>query len=312
MRTVFLGSSSFAVEILKALHDSPHRPSLVIAPPDRPKGRGRKLAAPPAAEAARELDLALIQTPNVNGESELAEIASHEPEAIGVCEFGQLIREPLLSRYLILNVHPSLLPRWRGAAPIERALMEGDTETGVTIFQIGEGLDSGPIALHRAEQVLREDTRGTLSARLARLGGELLVEALDRADKGELELTEQTEEGATYAHKLQAEERRLDPTRPAAELERIVRALTPSVGAHLALPSGERLGVSAARAEAGSGQPGNAALSPGELRAVDGCLFLGTSQGVLELIEVQPPGKRPMAVADFLRGHALPARVDHS
>jgi methionyl-tRNA formyltransferase len=310
MRTVFLGSSAFAVEILKALHDSPHGPSLVVAPPDRPKGRGRKVAASPAAEAAHELELALLQTPNVNGESELTEIASHEPEAICVCEFGQLIKEPLLSRNLILNVHPSLLPRWRGAAPIERALMAGDTETGVTIFQIGEGLDSGPIALHRGEQVLQDDTAGTLSARLARLGGELLVETLDSAEKGELELTEQTEEGATYAHKIQAEERRIDPAQPAVELERIVRALTPDVGAHLALPGGERLGVSAAIAEAVSGQSENAALAPGELRAVDGRLFLGTSQGVLELIEVQPPGKRPMAVADFLRGHALPARVD--
>jgi methionyl-tRNA formyltransferase len=305
MRTVFLGSSSFAVEILKALEDSPHRPSLVVTPPDRPKGRGRKVAAPPAAEAARELELALLQTANVNGESELAEIAGHEPEAIGVCEFGQLIKEPLLSRYLILNVHPSLLPRWRGAAPIERALMAGDSETGVTIFEICEGLDSGPIALSRGEPVLRDDSAGTLSARLARLGGELLVEALDKAAKGELALTEQTEEGVTYAHKIQAEERRLDPARPAAELERIVRALMPHIGTYIALPSGERLGVT----KATSSDPDSNAVGPGELRAVDGHLFLGSSQGALELIQVQPPGKRPMAAADYLRGHTPPARV---
>jgi methionyl-tRNA formyltransferase len=306
MRTVFLGSSSFAVEILKALFHSPHRPSLVVTPPDRPRGRGRKVAAPAAAAAARELELALLQAPNVNGEPELSEIASHEPEAICVCEFGQLIKEPLLSRYLILNVHPSLLPRWRGAAPIERALMAGDSETGVTIFQIGEGLDSGPIALRRAEQVLPDDTAGTLSARLARLGGELLVETLDAVEEGTLELVEQTEEGATYAHKIQAEDRRLDPARPAAELERIVRALTPH--AHLELPGGERLGVTEARA-AMSSESGSDAVAQGELRAVDGRAYLGSSQGVLELIEVQPPGRRPMAVADFLRGHSLPPRV---
>jgi methionyl-tRNA formyltransferase len=310
LRTVFLGSSSFAVEILKALHDSPHRPSLVVTPPDRPKGRGRKVAAPPAADAARELGLAVLQTPNVNGEPELAEIVGHEPEAIGVCEFGQLIKDPLLSRYLILIVHPSLLPRWRGAAPIERALMAGDSETGVTIFQIGEGLDSGPIALRRAEPVRQDDTAGTLAARLARVGGELLVEAFDDADKGKLELTEQTEEGTTYAHKIGAEERRLDPRRSAVELERVIRALTPQVGAHLLLPGGGRLGVTAARYEQAPSQAGE--VGEGELRTADGRLFLGTAQGTLELIEVQAPGKRPMAAADYLRGHTLPARTDAS
>ena len=148
----------------------------------------------------------------------------------------------------MLNVHPSLLPRWRGAAPIERALMAGDTVTGVTIFQITAGLDSGPIALLRHEPIRPDDTAGTLAARLAPLGAHLLVEALDGHEAGALELTEQPEEGVTYADKIDPAERRLDPGRPAEELERVVRALTPAIGAYLELEGGERLGVSAARA----------------------------------------------------------------
>lgn len=303
MRTVFLGSSAFAVEVLKALAVSPHRPTLVVAPPDRPRGRGRKLGPPPAAVAAGELGLALFQTANVNEQQALEAIARHDPEVLCVCEFGQLIKEPLLSRYLILNVHPSLLPRWRGAAPIERALIAGDSETGVTIFKIVEGLDSGPVALSAAESIRPDDTAGSLSARLARLGGELLVEALDRAQQGTLELAEQSEEGATYAAKVAPEERRLDPARPAVELERIVRALTPHVGAYLALEGGERLGVSGAeRAEA--------ELEPGQLRVLDGRLLIGCAEGALELTEVRPPGKRTMSAAEFLRGYKLPASAE--
>jgi methionyl-tRNA formyltransferase len=308
MRTAFLGSSSFAVEVLKTLAESPHRPAVVVTPPDRPKGRGRKLSPPPAAQAARELGLELLQTSNVNAEDELAAVASHDPQVICVCEFGQLIKEPLLSSYLLLNVHPSLLPRWRGAAPIERALMAGDTETGVTIFRIEAGLDSGPIAHAAPEPILPEDTAGTLSARLARLGGRLLLEALDRAEAGTLELSEQSEQGATYAHKIQAEERQLDPARPAIELERAVRALAPHIGAYLALPGGERLGISEARAIAAdvgrSEHPKPGAFVPSGSR-----LLLACSEGMLELTEVQPAGKRPMAASDFLRGHSLPPRT---
>jgi methionyl-tRNA formyltransferase len=302
MRTVYLGSSVFAVEVLQALVDSRHRPALVVTPPDRPKGRGRKVAAPPAAEAARKLGLELLQTANVNEDEALTAIERCGPEAVCVCEFGQLIREPLLSRYLILNVHPSLLPRWRGAAPIERALMAGDAETGVTIFKITEGLDCGPIALAASEPIQPGDSAGTLSARLAPLASTLLVEALDRAQEGSLELVEQGDEGVTYANKIDPSERRLDPQRPAIELERKVRALTPHIGAYLALEGGGSLGVLAGRAT-------DEALAPGELRSSDGRVLVGCSEGALELLEVRPPGKRTMSAAEYLRGHRLPARA---
>jgi methionyl-tRNA formyltransferase len=243
----------------------------------------------------------LLQTASVNGEEELAAIAAHQPEVICVCEFGQLIKEPLLSQYLMLNVHPSLLPRWRGAAPIERALMAGDPTTGVTIFRLVEGLDSGPMALSAPEQVQPNDTAGTLSARLAPLGATVLIEALDRAEQKNLELTEQPEEGATYAHKIEPGDRQLDPARPAVELERVVRALTPHIGAHVTLPGGQPLRVWSSQVAGSEGKR----PEPGQLRAIDGRLLFGTSDGALELIEVQPPGKRQMPAAAFLRGHSL-------
>jgi methionyl-tRNA formyltransferase len=199
-------------------------------------------------------------------------------------------------------VHPSLVPRWRGAAPIERALMAGDTETGVTLFRVVAELDAGPIALARAETIAPGETYGTLAPRLARVGGELLVEALDRMEAGALELRQQGEEGLTYAHKIDPSERRLDPNRPAAELERAVRALTPHVGAYLETEEGERLRIEAARAVP-------ADLPPGEVRSDGDRLLLGCASDALELLEVRPPGKRTMPASAYLRGHGPPARA---
>ena len=249
------------------------------------------------AEAARELGIELFQTPDVNSEDARAAIEAVEPEAIAVCQFGQLIKEPLLS-HLMLNVHTSLLPRWRGAAPIERALMAGDEQTGVTIFRIAAGLDSGPIAIAQAEPIRPDDTAGTLAERLAALGGELLVAVLDMAEAGRLELTEQSDEGATYAGKVDPGERRLDPGLSATELERQVRALSPAIGAYVEQGDGERLGVSAARLTPED-------VAAGELVAQGGRLLLGTGDGALELLEVTPPGRRPMDAAAYLRGHRM-------
>jgi methionyl-tRNA formyltransferase len=302
VRTVYLGTSTFAVDVLAALAVSPHRPALVLTPPDRARGRGRKVSPPPVALAARDLGLELHQTESVNDERSLEQIEKASPEAICVCQFGQIIREPLLSMQPMLNVHPSLLPRWRGAAPIERALMAGDTVTGVTIFQVSAGLDSGPIALVRHEQIRPDDTAGTLAGRLAPLGARLLVEALDAAEAGALELTEQPDDGATYADKIDPAERQLDPARAAPELERLVRALSPAVGAYLQLEDGERLGVEAARVS-------DLAVGTGELAAQDGRLFLGAGDRALELLEVKPAGKRAMAAGDYLRGHSVPSRA---
>ena len=145
MQTVFLGTSEFAAAVLRRLAESPYRPELVVTRPDRPRGRGRKLSAPPVADTARELGIDLDQPASVNDDSARARIARARPGVVCVCAFGALIKDPLLSEYEMLNVHPSLLPRWRGAAPIERAMIAGDERTGVSIMRVTAGLDSGPV-----------------------------------------------------------------------------------------------------------------------------------------------------------------------
>jgi methionyl-tRNA formyltransferase len=291
VRTVYLGTSEFAAAVLRGLAGSRHRPALVVTRPDRPRGRGRRLAAPPVADVARELGIALEQPASVNDESALATIDAARPEAVCVCAFGALITEPLLSRYELLNVHPSLLPRWRGAAPIERAIMAGDGKTGVSIMRLAAGLDSGPVCAQESEPIRPEDTYGSLAARLEDLGTGLLVRTLDTTPP----CVEQDEAGVTYAAKLEASDRRLDPSRPAAELERTVRALTPHVGAYVLLEDDDRLAVSAARV-LGEGPP------PGVVSFEGPRPVLGCAEGALELLVVQPPGRRPMSGEDYLRG----------
>jgi methionyl-tRNA formyltransferase len=270
VRTVYLGTSAFAAAVLRRLYDSPHRPALVVTRPDSPQGRGRKLTPPPTAIAAGELGIDVYQPASVNSDEALARIAEAEPQALCVCAFGALIKEPLLSLHPILNVHPSLLPRWRGAAPIERAILAGDRETGVSIMRLTAGLDSGPLCLQERVAIDPQEDYGSVAGRLEALGGDLLVRALDEQP----DCAEQDEAGVTYAEKLTPEDRRLDPSQSAEQQARRVRALSPHIGAYLEQPDGSRLGV-------------------WEARAVD---------GRLELITVQPPGKRPMAFADYERG----------
>ncbi|HEV2727000.1 MAG TPA: methionyl-tRNA formyltransferase [Solirubrobacterales bacterium] len=299
MRTAYLGTSDFAATVLRRLADSPHRPSLVVTPPDRRQGRGRKVKPPPTALAARELELDLLQAENVNDEVALERIRAASPQAVVVCAFGQLIREPLLSEFPMLNVHPSLLPRWRGAAPIERAMMAQDPTTGVCVMRLTAGLDSGPVALVEELPIDPEEDFDSLAGKLAEVGGDLLVRSLDLLAEGALEFTEQDEDGVTYAEKVDSAERRLDPERPAGELAAKVRALNPHVGTYLELAGEDRLGVRRARAVEGE-------LEPGRLTGLDGALLLGCGEGILQLDEVQPPGGKPMSAAAYLRGHPLP------
>jgi methionyl-tRNA formyltransferase len=324
VRTAYLGTSDFAATVLRRLAESAHAPALVVTPPDRRKGRGRRELPPPAAELAAELGLDLLQTENVNEAGALERIRAARPEAVVVCAFGQLIREPLLSELPMLNVHPSLLPRWRGAAPIERAIMAGDARTGVCIMRLTAGLDSGPVALREEIEIGAEEDFAELSTRLAALSGELLVRALDLQAAGELEFAEQDEVAATYAEKIETAERRLDAARPAAELAAKVRALTPHIGAYLETAEGERLGIRRAsvfleeaasdvgnseRATYGRGVTETRPVPPGEgeIAVADGQLLLGCGEGTLRLEVIQPPGGKPMPAEDYLRGHAPPA-----
>jgi methionyl-tRNA formyltransferase len=195
VRTVFLGTSEFAATVLERLagrhagsqgsRREPHRPVLVLTRPDRPAGRGRRLLSPPVADTARALGIELAQPESVNDEATRRLIASAEAEVVVVCAFGALIKEPLLSDYEMLNVHPSLLPHWRGAAPIERSIIAGDAETGVSIMRLTAGLDSGPVCLAASELIAPTDTYGSLVPRLSNTGAELLASALDAIQRGE-------------------------------------------------------------------------------------------------------------------------------
>jgi methionyl-tRNA formyltransferase len=273
LSTAYLGTSAFAAAVLERLASTDHRPALVVTRPDRAAGRGRRLTPPPVATTARALGLEVFQPESINTDEARDRVAASGADVVVVCAFGALIKEPLLSAFELLNVHPSLLPRWRGAAPVERAIMAGDEQTGVSIMRVTEGLDSGPVCLAQAEPIRPDDDYGTLAVRLQELGATLLVRALDEHPP----FVEQSEDGASYAEKITAVDRTLDPDAPAEVNVRIVRALHPHIGARLPLPDGTFLGVQRARVG---------------------------DDGSLELLEVQPPGGRPMAYADYVRGHA--------
>ncbi len=310
MSTVYLGTTEFAAKILERLAASDeHRPALVLTRPDRPRGRGRRLASPPVAETARTLGLAVEQPASVNAPETVERIARLMPDAVIVCAFGALIKEPLLSAHELLNVHPSLLPRWRGAAPIERAIMAGDERTGVSIIRLTAGLDSGPVYLAGEEPIAADDTYGSLASRLQTLGAELMIEVLERRAGGHPPPpTEQDESGVTYAEKIEPDDRLLAPSRPALELERVVRALHPHIGARVELADGSLLGVHEAALLSPSGPNGEAGAAAGRVFSRADRLLLACTPGELELRVVQPPGGRAMPAADYLRGHGLPDR----
>jgi methionyl-tRNA formyltransferase len=266
-------------------------------------GRRVTIHDPVAGAVERALDgmgrslAKLAEKGGADPEEVLARIEAAQPELATTCAYGVLIKEPLLSRYEMLNVHPSLLPRWRGAAPIERAIMAGDAETGVSIMRVTAGLDSGPVCLQATEPIRPDDDYGSLAARLRPLGGELLVHALDTRPR----YTEQDEALTTYAHKIEARDRELDHTQPPEVAERTVRALHPHIGARLRLPDGSYLGVLEARLAGETLAPAG-----GRVRTDAGRLLLDCNGGALELVRIQPPGGRPMLAGDWLRGRPDP------
>lgn len=254
------------------------------------------------AERALALGLEVLKSANVNEEGDRNRIvdASRESGWASICAFGQLIREPLLTDAPMFNVHPSLLPRWRGAAPIERAIMSGDSETGVCIMRLEAGLDSGPVAMVEKTAIAPEEDFGSLSTRLAEIGGSLLVEALARASAGEISWTPQDDDRATYAEKIEADERVIDLGQSARACHDRIRALTPHVGAWLPLEGGDRLGVVGSRVVDVPG-PG-----PGRASGEDGRLLVGCADGPLELVAVKPAGRTEMDARSYLAGYGPP------
>jgi methionyl-tRNA formyltransferase len=288
VRTAYIGTSAFAAAVLEAVSATQHRPALVITRPPQPRGRGRAVAPTPVATAAERLGIELAEPARLDDVAPA--LTALAPEALCLCAYGALVREPLLSDFEILNVHPSLLPRWRGAAPVERAIWAGDAQTGVSIMLLVAELDAGPVCAREATPISAEDSYGSVADRLAAIAGRLLIAALD----GPRPYIAQSEEGVTYAEKIDAADRILDPQRSAAELERVVRALHPHIGARLATG----LGVTRA-------QVADQIVPPDKLEVRDGRLLYGTSDAALELLRVKPPGGREMDAASFIRGHAV-------
>ena len=301
MKVAFAGTPEFAATILRTLISSEHEVGLVVSQPDPRRGRGRKSAPTPVSHLARNLGLTLRQPARI---SEVApQISEHD--ALVVAGYGQILHPDTLyaARLGAWNVHPSLLPKYRGAAPVERAIMEGERQTGVTIMRMDEGLDTGPIALQRAVEITPEMTGGELAQLLAQLGAGALVEVLSSLSTGTVELTEQDSLYASYAPKLSDGDLVIDWDREAVAVRDRIRALAPHIGARTFHPGvGGPVKIWSARIpEEGDTSP----LEAGRIRAGEGRIMVGCGGGVLEVLELQLPGSKRLAVRDFLRGNAL-------
>lgn len=298
LRLVFMGTPDFAVSSLAALIDAGHEIVCVYSQPPRPAGRGRALRASPVQAFAEQRGIETRHPETLKDAEAQRAFAELGCDAAVVAAYGLILPREILAapRLGCINVHASLLPRWRGAAPIQRAILAGDSETGVTIMRLDEGLDTGPMLLSRSLSIGDYDA-GALHDRLAALGGEAIVTALAAIADGSAVETVQTEDGVTYAAKLTPEDEPLDWSKPADALSRQIRALAPRPGAHFRL-DGERWKALAAEPAEGSGAPGE---------VLDDRLTVACGEGALRLLRVQRPGKKAMAAGDALRGRPIAA-----
>jgi methionyl-tRNA formyltransferase len=296
---VFFGTPRWAVPSLRALLESPADIAAVVTNPDKPSGRGMELAEPPVKQAAAEAGIRVLQPTKARAPEFHDAIAALNPDVAVVVAYGKILPESLLAIPPLgfVNVHFSLLPQYRGAAPVQRAIMDGVEKTGVSIMVLTEGLDEGPVLATETVEVGDDDTAGTVGDRLAEIGGRLLVKTLDAYGSGQLTPVPQDDAGATYAPKVGTEEARIDWNQAASRIHNLVRGLNPAPGAWTTL-RGNRLKVFATRRASGSG------LAPGALRGDDG-LIAGTSDGGLELVDVQLAGKRRMGGGELARGLRL-------
>ena len=297
LRVAFAGTPEFAAVALRALLTAAYKVPLVLTQPDRPAGRGMKLSPSPVKRVALEAGIAVDQPEKLRTAEQRAALAECAPDVLVVAAYGLLLPPEALSipRLGCINIHASLLPRWRGAAPIHRAIEAGDGETGITIMQMDEGLDTGAMLLRRALPITPEDTTGSLHDRLAVLGGELVVEALQRLAAGDLPATPQPAAGVTYAAKIDKAESRIDWHTPAEQIARRLRAFDPFPGLVSDL-RGTPVKFWRATPVAGSGRPGEV------LAADHGGVVVACGEGALCVTELQRPGSRRMGVEEFLRG----------
>jgi methionyl-tRNA formyltransferase len=300
LKIAYAGTPDFAATVLRGLISSPHDVGLVISQPDPRKGRGRKTIRTPVAGVALSHDITLRQPARI---SEISDELSHY-DALVVAAYGQILRPDTLyaSREGAWNVHASLLPKYRGAAPVERAIMNGETETGVTIMRMDEGLDTGPMALQRSTAIPSEMTGGELAELLAEIGAEAIVESMTSLERGNLTLLEQDSLHATYASKVTDEDKVVRWERGVREVHDLIRALAPHIGARTFHPDYEgpiKIWRSRIRDEA--------SISPeiGHIRAENGCILVNCGKGTLEVLELQIPGGRRLSARDFLLGNSL-------
>jgi methionyl-tRNA formyltransferase len=317
LRIAFAGTPEFALPALDALAGSTHQLVGVLTQPDRPAGRGRALRPSAVKQRALELKLPLAQPQRLSGEAELAPLRAWQPELIVVVAYGLLLPKAVLElpRLGCLNIHGSLLPRWRGAAPVQRAVLAGDAETGVTIMRLDQGLDTGPILAQRSLPIDTHATSAALLSQLAQLGAELLLEVIAQLAAGTAEVRAQPAEGATHAAKLAKSEALIDWNAPAAHLARLVRACNPWPVAHTLLDGeplriweAQALPARAAAAGATGAAPGVAtrAASPGSVLGLeDGRLLVACGEGVLAIGQLQCAGRRVVGAADFAHSRAL-------
>jgi methionyl-tRNA formyltransferase len=298
VRTVFIGTGEFAVPALRALAASPDAALVgVVTAPARPSGRRGELRPSPVESAAGALGVGPVLSPErLRRPHAVASVLDLSPELIVLADYGQIVPAALLDlRFGALNLHPSLLPRHRGAAPVPATIVRGDARTGVALMRMDVGLDTGPLVAVEEIPLRGNEVAPDLEADLARRGADLLVATLPGWIDGSMEARPQAADGATLTRPLRREDGRLDPTKPAADLERQVRAFQPWPGAWLDTNQ-ERLAVTSARVADGDGG------DPGVVRAVGGSLVLSTADGALELLTIQPAGRKPMSAEAFLRG----------
>jgi methionyl-tRNA formyltransferase len=300
MRLIFAGTPTFAAVILRALICAGHHVELVLTQPDKPAGRGMKLHESAVKKEAQKHGIAVLQPASLKSPSVVERLAGQQAAAIIVAAYGLIIPKTVLELppFGCINIHASLLPRWRGAAPVQRAVMAGDRETGISIMQMDEGLDTGAILTQKRVPIREDDTGASLHDKLANLGARLIVHALPRIEHGKLKPQPQSHEDACYAKKLSKAEAAIDWNKEAAELGRLVRALNPDPGAYGIL-RGERLKVWEAALLNASGAPGQvvAAGPPG--------IVVACGRGGLRLKTLQRPGGKPLAAEDFLRGFTI-------
>ncbi|HUN67416.1 MAG TPA: methionyl-tRNA formyltransferase [Burkholderiales bacterium] len=300
MRIAFAGTPAFAECALAALLAAAHDVVLVLTQPDRPSGRGLRPSASPVKKLASARGLAIFQPETLKDPSALDRIAAAGPEVLVVAAYGLLLppRALEIAPRGALNIHASLLPRWRGAAPIQRALLAGDRETGITIMKMDAGLDTGPILSRHPIAIAEDDDAQTLHDKLAALGAKAIVAAIAQLAQGGAHAVAQPEGGVTYARKIGKGESEIDWSRPCAELERAVRALRPSPGARSRL-RGETVKLWSARCVARQGTPGSV------LETGDGGILVACGEGALEVVELQRAGGTRLPAAEFLRGFPI-------